>query len=188
MQSNAIDRVTMAKSRNLGLCCSNTDTYLPLPLLTAFTDSAESLALTTNRQPHPMELVSLAEERLGGWVSVVFSHPTPTWVCRLELCSQTSLFPQRTTTMGTLLPSLRRDSPWDENKSCWTRTLRHQRNADMQAHSHCVLGCAILSSNGFAKSMSVTSLLGECHQATSNVFGTRTRYHADNLSSVGLPV
>lgn len=71
MQSNAIDRVTIVNFRNLGLYCSNTDIYFPLPVLTAFTESVESLQSTTKLQPCPMELGNLVEERLGGWVSVV---------------------------------------------------------------------------------------------------------------------
>lgn len=71
MQSNAIDRVTIANFRNLGLYCSNTDTFLSLPVLTAFTESVEPLQSTTNLQPCPMKLGNFVEERLGGWVSVV---------------------------------------------------------------------------------------------------------------------
>lgn len=71
MQSNAIDRVTIAKFRNLGLYCSNTDIFFPLPVLTAFTESVEPLQSTTNVQSCPMKLGSFVEQRFGGWVSVV---------------------------------------------------------------------------------------------------------------------
>lgn len=71
MQSNAIDRVTIANFRKIGLHCSSTDIFFPLPVLTAFTEFSDPLQSTTNLQPCPTKLGSFVEERLGGWVSVV---------------------------------------------------------------------------------------------------------------------
>lgn len=68
---NAIDRVTMAKSRDLGLYCSSLDTILSLPVLTAFTETVDPLPSATKLQPWPRKLVSLVEELHGGCASDV---------------------------------------------------------------------------------------------------------------------
>lgn len=56
----------MAKSRDLGLRCSNLDTVLSLLVLTAFTEIVDSLPPAMNLQPWPEKLASLVEELLGG--------------------------------------------------------------------------------------------------------------------------
>lgn len=64
MHKNAIDRVTTANFRGLGRYCSNTDTHLPVPVpvLTAFTESVDSVLSATNLRHCPRKPVTLVEE------------------------------------------------------------------------------------------------------------------------------
>lgn len=148
----------MAKPPDLGPYCSNLDTVLSFPVLTAFTEAVDPLPSATKLQPWPRKLVSLVEELHGGCASAV-QPPAHDLCLRFRAASPEPLIASRTR-YESQMAFLRRDPPRAETTGFLNR-IRHGSHYHKASPANETPMCKFTSTafflrNGVAENVSVT--------------------------------